>query len=69
MLAIRAIRVARGLTQSTVATRARIGRSYLSRIERGQFEPSTVVCRRLAEILELDEDMLFDDLEVGAVVS
>jgi transcriptional regulator with XRE-family HTH domain len=66
MLAIRALRVARGLTQLNVATKARIARSHLSRIERGESAPSEGVRHRLAEILDLDSAELLD--EVGGAI-
>ena len=51
--AIRAIRVAKGLTLADVATTAGVGVGYLSRIERGQRHPYAATIQAIADALDV----------------
>lgn len=53
------IREARGLTGAELARRLRVHRSWVSRIERGRAEPWPAFRRRAAEVLGVDEQLLF----------
>ena len=56
---LRELRKELGMSQRDVASRARIDFTYLSKIESGTMNPpSEKVIRRLAEILNSDEDEL-----------
>jgi DNA-binding XRE family transcriptional regulator len=56
---VRIWREYRGLTQVELATLAGVGKSYLSRVERGGKSGSLRLMRRLASILKVDvEDLL-----------
>jgi transcriptional regulator with XRE-family HTH domain len=50
---VRCLRVARNATQSTIAKQCGIFRTYLSRIESGDANPSLTVIVALAEALEV----------------
>lgn len=52
---LRAVRAARGLTLRTVAHRSGIDPGYLSKVERGERQPSVESLYRLAVVLELRE--------------
>jgi transcriptional regulator with XRE-family HTH domain len=62
-LAVRVRREALGLTQEGLADRARIHRTYLSDIERGERNPSLVNIERLALALELSMSALFKGVD------
>ena len=49
---LRALREARGLSQTTVAARARLPRPQMSRIESGQYIPSLKQLIRLLDALD-----------------
>jgi transcriptional regulator with XRE-family HTH domain len=52
---LRTVRRARGLTLREVARTARVDAGALSRIERGQRNPTTRTLRRILEALDLNE--------------
>jgi len=54
-------RKSRELTQTCIAGRAGISRSYYTQIERRQRSPSIPVAKKLAEILEFDWTCFYDD--------
>lgn len=58
---VRALRKQRGLTLETLAGRAGLTKSYLSKIERGLSTPSIAVAMKIARILEVDVGQLFVD--------
>jgi transcriptional regulator with XRE-family HTH domain len=55
MRTLRAVRIARGMSLRETARRARIDPAHLSRVERGERQPSIDALARLAEALGLDE--------------
>jgi len=65
MLLVRTLRLTRELKQSEVAEQVRIGRSYLSKIERGAYTPPATIRRRLAEFFGVDPDLLLSVAEVA----
>ncbi len=64
MLAIRSLRLTRELTQSDVASRVRIGRSYLSKIERGAYNPPARLRKQLAAFFGIGAEHLLSEVEV-----
>ncbi len=58
---IRALRLQRRLTLQELADQAGIGRSYLSRLERGEKAPSIATVVRLAEALGVQVSHLFGE--------
>ena len=58
---VRALRQQRGLTLQQLADQAGIGRSYLSRLERGEKAPSIATVVRLAEALDVQVSHLFGE--------
>ena len=58
---IRALRIERELSQEALADTAKIGRSYMSGIERGVRNCSTLHLVRLAKALRIDVADLFPD--------
>jgi transcriptional regulator with XRE-family HTH domain len=56
---VRALRVDQGLSQEALADKARIGRSYMSGIERGVRNCSTLHLVRLARALDVSVGDLF----------
>ena len=60
--ALRAARVAAKYTQTALARRAGVERSYLSHLEAGDFDPSAAVALRIAEVLGVEPRDLFPDL-------
>lgn len=55
---LRELRAARGWTQVEVAGRARVGRDFLGRAERGDREPSLFVLNKLASVFEVQPAFL-----------
>jgi transcriptional regulator with XRE-family HTH domain len=55
---LRTLRLARGLTQPTLAEKAGIEQSYLSKLENGRSKPSEDVLGRLAQALEVKPEAL-----------
>lgn len=55
---IKAARRGRHLSQEKLAKRLRISDSYLSRIENGKKYPSKKLAGRIAEVLDMNRDML-----------
>lgn len=51
----------KGLSQSKVANMAKISRTYYTSIELGYKNPSLFVAKRIANALEVDVDIFFDD--------
>lgn len=51
---LREIRRAKGISQEDLALLADIDRSYMGRIERGEFNPTLTKIYQLAEALEID---------------
>ncbi len=50
---LKKLREARGLTQATVAKRARITREYVSKLESGRASPTLVTLGRIAKALRV----------------
>ncbi len=50
---LKKLREARGLTQATLAKRARITREYVSKLESGRASPTLVTLERIAKSLGL----------------
>lgn len=48
---LRQLRDAKGMSQATLANKARISREHLSRLEGGRYDPSVGVVQRLAKAL------------------
>lgn len=61
---VRYIRQSKGLTQREVAEVGGIERSYLSRIERGEFKPQLDTIVLLAQGLRVTLSELFDEIEI-----
>jgi AcrR family transcriptional regulator len=59
---LRALRVARGLTQEHLARRAGFSDAYISKLERGVGAPPPSTLDRLARSLEVVPDALVDDI-------
>ena len=57
---VRGIRVAIGLSQEDLADRARIHRTYIGGIERGERNPTLVMIHRLAEALGVPPGRFFE---------
>lgn len=57
---VRALRLAKGLTQGHVARRAGFSDAYISKIERSATSPRKSTLRRLAEALDVPPDTLLD---------
>lgn len=57
--AVRALRVANGLTQEELADRAGLDRSYIGGVERGERNPSLSVIEKIAEGLGVTLAELF----------
>lgn len=51
---IRALRLARGVTQEQLALQADVDRTYVSQVERSVGNPSLLVLAKLAEVLQVD---------------
>lgn len=65
---LRTLRLARGLTQPSLAAKAEIEQSYLSKLENGRSRPSEDVLARLAQALEVKAEALLqsgDEAEDG----
>jgi transcriptional regulator with XRE-family HTH domain len=58
---IKALRKRKKLSQGELATVAEINANHLSRLERGMFQPSVDVLRRLAATLEVTVDYLLSE--------
>lgn len=58
---LRAARLAKGLSQEAVALGAGLDRSYVSGIERGEFNISVLTLIRLTKVLNLRLATLFGD--------
>jgi transcriptional regulator with XRE-family HTH domain len=52
---LRAVRIARGMTLEETARRAGVDPAHLSRVERGERQPSVNALARIAEALDLHE--------------
>lgn len=55
---IRSARIAQGMTQQTLAERADLSVPYISRVERGEKEPSLSTLLRVADALDIGLDEL-----------
>jgi transcriptional regulator with XRE-family HTH domain len=62
--AIRAARRERGVSQEELADRAKLDRSYMSSIERGQQNPGIVLILRVANALDMTATELFAEAEL-----
>ena len=58
---LRELRVERGLSQEALAHKARMHRTYLGSVERGERNVALVNIYALAKALEVDVKQLFDD--------
>jgi DNA-binding XRE family transcriptional regulator len=56
---VKALRLARGLSQEALALEAELDRTYISQIERGVGNPSVLVLLKIALILGVDVSDLF----------
>lgn len=68
---IRSLRQLRNWTQSELAQKAMISRSYVSELERGTREPTVGIMKSIADALEAPVETFFDnvrDLRVEEVV-
>lgn len=61
--AVRQTRLAGGLTQEELADRARIDRSYIGGVERGERNPTLTIIEKIAEGLGVPVAALFQDQE------
>jgi DNA-binding XRE family transcriptional regulator len=61
--AVRERRLERGLSQERLAGEARVERSHMGKIERGEHLPSLVIVLRLAQVLECRPGYLLDRTE------
>lgn len=66
---LRLLRKERRWTLETLAERAGLTKSYLSKIERGHSMPSIAVAIQLADALQVDVADLFDDADKGADIA
>lgn len=57
---IRKSRLKKGLSQEALAKKAKIGRKYLISFENDQYFPSLYNIRKIAGVLQVDEDYLCD---------
>lgn len=62
---LRRIRVERGLSQENLAVDADVDRSYISGMERQEFNPTVDLLDRLAVALDVDVSRLLDAPAVG----
>lgn len=62
---LRARRRVVGLSQTTLATKTRLHRTYISLLERGERNPSLHIVWRLARGLDLPASALVAELETG----
>ncbi len=51
---LRRIRNAKGLTQDDLAYEARMSRSYLSQLEKGEFHASLKIIGKLVDVLDVE---------------
>ena len=51
---LRALREAKGISQTTLAKKARVSRGHLNRLEAGQYDPTVGVLTRIARALGVD---------------
>jgi len=63
---VRALRVARGLSQEALAADAGVDRAYLGGLEREQENPTVDVLERLATTLDVELATLFKKPRAGA---
>lgn len=61
MLRVRQIRAQAGLTQSELAQLVQCERSFISKIETGQANPTQAVLERIARALHVPVSQLFDE--------
>jgi len=59
---VRHWRIAAGLTQTAVAKRSGMNRSYLSRLESGRRNPTLATLERLAKTLKVTPGTFFEDV-------
>jgi HTH-type transcriptional regulator / antitoxin HipB len=55
---LKAIREARGLTQTELAKRAKSTQNTISELEKGKSSPTLTMIERLCEALDVDSDVL-----------
>ncbi len=65
---LKEVRVAKGLSQGDLATRANITRQTISSIEANRYLPTTVVALQLARVLETSVEDLFSLQSAGEVI-
>lgn len=58
---LRAVRTQQGMTLDEVASRTGLTKSYLSKVERGQSNPSIAAALKIARALDVDVAQLFSD--------
>ncbi|MBN9458120.1 MAG: helix-turn-helix transcriptional regulator [Bosea sp.] len=63
---LRRLRVERGLSQENLAVDADVDRSYISGMERQEFNPTVDLLDRLAAALDVDVGRLLEPPDVGA---
>jgi transcriptional regulator with XRE-family HTH domain len=50
---IKALRERQGMSQATLATKAKISREYVNKLEAGRYDPTLGVVQRLAKALKI----------------
>jgi transcriptional regulator with XRE-family HTH domain len=58
--ALKRARLATGLTQTELATKAGVSRAYVFRLEAGGADPTTGILRKLAKALKVAPETLLD---------
>ena len=66
-LNVRRMRRKRGFTQAELGARARVSSQYISKIERSISTPTTKVIGRIANALEVDTAVLFEEPDSEAL--
>jgi putative transcriptional regulator len=56
---VKALRLAKGLTQKELATAAKVTRQTMSLIEKGEYNPSIALCLRICYCLNQTLDQVF----------
>ncbi len=56
---LRKYRIERGFSQESFAEKTKMDRTYISGLERGKRNPSYLIIKRIAEVLEIPEQKLF----------
>lgn len=57
---LRKFRIEKGFSQESFAEKTQLDRTYISGLERGKRNPSFLIIRRMAKVLEISEQQLFE---------